>query len=150
MALINSLRKYDDIFRLLNRPSFAERHLISFPFNTPNYNNFLFDVDVDMEENDDTLIIKADLPGISKDEIDISIDNSILTISAERTTNSVKDDNKNKFHLAERFTGSFSRKINLPKNISYDDDISATYTNGVLTLTLKKSNNISSRKIKIT
>lgn len=148
MALINSLRKYDDLFSILNRPSFAERHLFSFPLdNTKFYNNFSFDVD--MEENDNAFIIKADLPGISKDEIDVSIDNGIISISAERHISNVKNDNKNKFHLTERFSGSFSRKISLPKNVSYDD-ISADYTNGVLTLTINKSDNLSTRKIKIT
>ena len=88
---------------------------------------------VDISENDSQFVIKAELAGVPKEDIKVSLDNNILTVSGERKSE-VED---KKHHRIERFYGSFSRSFSLPENVD-ESSIQAENKDGVLTLTLPK------------
>ncbi len=123
----HSLRNFDDFFSNLNqsiakRP--AQEGMLSadwIPF-------------VDIIENDDSFVIKAELPEVKKEDVKVSIDKNILTFSGERRTE-VKEE---KEHRIERSYGSFSRSFSLPDNID-DTKISAQNKDGMLYLTIPKA-----------
>ena len=91
---------------------------------------------IDLAEYDDELVVVADLPGYDRDEIDVSVDDDRLTISAERSTHTGEGD-EGAYLRRERRSASARRTVSLPVGIS-EEDASATYTNGVLTVTLPK------------
>jgi HSP20 family protein len=101
---------------------------------------------VDVVENKDDFIVKASVPGINPDDLDISYADDTLTIKGEITSdNEVKE---NQYHLRERRFGSFSRSISLPTKIK-GDAVEASYQNGVLTLRLPKAEEVKPKRITI-
>ena len=91
---------------------------------------------VDIEENDDNYTIRADLPGVPKDDIKVSLEKGVLSISGEKRVD--KETGKGtKHHRTERFRGSFSRRFTLPATIDADK-VNADYKDGVLTLSVPK------------
>jgi len=89
---------------------------------------------IDVTENNDAFMIKAELPEVKKTDVKVSIDKNILTISGERTEQ-VKDE---KQHRIERSYGRFSRSFSLPENID-GDNVRAESKNGMLYLTIPKA-----------
>lgn len=91
---------------------------------------------VDIEENDDSFMIRADLPGVSKDDIEVRLNNGVLSISGEKKVE--KETGKgSKQHRTERFHGTFSRRFTLPSAIDADR-VNADYKHGVLSLSIPK------------
>ena len=90
----------------------------------------------DVSDTGDAYKLEAELPGFNKDDIKIDIENDCLTISAERKLETNEDDKKKNFVKRERFYGSYSRSFDVT-GIDVDH-IEASYTDGVLTLTLPK------------
>jgi HSP20 family protein len=91
---------------------------------------------VDIEEDAEKYLIKADLPGVSRDDIDIKLENGMLSIRGEKRTET-ESDKGGKHHRRERFYGSFSRSFTLPDSIDADK-VDAAYKDGVLTLAIPK------------
>lgn len=83
----------------------------------------------DIRADGDDLVIRCELPGVSMDEIDVTFANGVLSISGERET---ADDN---YYVHERFFGNFRRTIGLPEGVG-DDDIHASYRQGLLVITV--------------
>jgi len=101
---------------------------------------------VDVVENKDDFIVKASIPGINPDDLDISYADDTLTIKGEiKSDNEVKE---NQYHLRERRFGSFARSISLPTKIN-GDAIEASYQNGVITLRLPKAEEVKPKRIAI-
>ena len=101
---------------------------------------------VDVVENKDDFIVKASVPGINPDDLDISYVEDTLTIKGEiKSENEVKE---NQYHLRERRYGTFSRSITLPTTIK-GDAIEASYHNGVITLRLPKAEEVKPKRIAI-
>lgn len=92
---------------------------------------------IDMYEDDKNLYITAELPGIEKDDIKISLHNDVLTISGEKKREEKKE-NENYYHL-EMCYGAFNRSITLPVEVD-SDRVEANFKNGVLKIQLAKSN----------
>jgi len=91
---------------------------------------------VDIEENDDNFMIRADLPGVAKDDIDVRLENGVLSITGEKRVD--KETGKGtKQHRTERFRGSFSRRFTLPATVDAGK-VNADYKDGVLTLAIPK------------
>jgi len=91
---------------------------------------------VDIEENDDSYMVRADLPGVSKEDIEVRLDNGVLSISGEKKVE--RETGKgSKQHRTERFHGTFSRRFTLPSAIDADR-VNADYKHGVLSLTIPK------------
>ena len=102
---------------------------------------------VDIYETENELVIKADLPDVNPQNLDIRVENNILTIRGERKFESkVNEDN---YLRIERAYGSFSRSFSLANSVK-TDAIKADYQNGVLTLSLPKREEAKPKQIKVT
>ena len=103
----------------------------------------------DVTDTGDAFKLEAELPGFSKDDIKIDIENDCLTISAERKLNNDEEDKKKNFVKRERFYGSYSRSFDVTGIDT--DKIEASYTDGVLTLVMpkKKEEVPASRRLEI-
>ena len=101
---------------------------------------------VDIYETENELVIKADLPDVNPQNLDIRVENNILTIRGKRKFESkVNEDN---YLRVERAYGSFSRSFSLANSVK-TDDIKADYQNGVLTLSLPKREEAKPKQIQI-
>jgi HSP20 family protein len=101
---------------------------------------------VDVYETGESIVLKADLPDVDKDEVDISIENNILTIKGERKReHEIKENN---FYRMERSYGSFSRSFTLPPTVA-SDKVEASFNDGVLTLILPKREESKPKQIKV-
>lgn len=90
---------------------------------------------IDMTEDDDQVILEAELPGVSPDDVQISVTAHTLTISGNK--NASPDDKRRIRHYAERQFGEFHRHIELPSSID-SNRVNAVFNNGVLVITLAK------------
>ena len=98
--------------------------------------NALGEFKTDIQEDGDSFVLEADLPGFKKEDIHVDVADDRLTVSAERHSNYEDKDKKGNYLRCERSYGSYSRSFNLDGIDS--DKISAAYDNGVLKLTLPK------------
>jgi HSP20 family protein len=114
-------RVFDDVFRDV-MPSFNTG------FN-PNA------MRVDISEDDKNIYIEAELPGMKKEDVKVTIEDGVLMIRGERKQET--EEKKKNYHRVERVYGSFSRAFTLGENVD-KDSIEAKYENGVLHLTLPK------------
>jgi len=103
---------------------------------------------LDVSENDDEFVVKASLPGVNPDDIDITYDKDTLTIKGEIQEEKEEEDDGRRYYLRERRYGSFSRSFSLPSAIKADA-IAATYESGVLTLHLPKAEEAKAKRIQV-
>ena len=101
---------------------------------------------VDLYEDKDSFTVKAELPGLKREDIDVSLNDGNLVISGERKTEQKFDEAET--HRVERYYGRFSRSIVLPTSVKADK-IAAQYKDGVLTVTLPKSEEAKPKQIEI-
>jgi HSP20 family protein len=101
---------------------------------------------VDVRESDDAFTFTAELPGIGKEEVEITVEDSVLTLSGERRFNE-SDEEKN-YRRIERAYGAFSRSFTLPSAVDAER-IEATFKDGLLTVTVPKAELAKARKITI-
>lgn len=102
---------------------------------------------VDIYEADGALVLKAELPGMRSEDIDVSVENNTLTMRGERKLESeIRQEN---FHRVERAYGSFSRSFSLPNTVD-SAKIGAEYKNGILTVKLPLREEAKPRTIGIT
>lgn len=101
---------------------------------------------VDIEEDNENYLVKAELPGIINDDIKISVRGNLITLSGERKHTS---ETKTKtFHRIECSYGRFSRTIELPSDVD-SDKVKATYKDGILTVTLPKPESTKPKEIEV-
>lgn len=101
---------------------------------------------VDIYDNDEYIVIKAELPGVDKKDIHVDVKDGVLTLSGERTyENEVKEDN---YHRRERASGKFQRSFTLPEGFD-PDKIDADYKDGVLKIEIPKPKEKKPKKITI-
>ncbi len=101
---------------------------------------------VDIFENKNEIVLEAELPGMSPENVSISIENNVLTLHGERKFE--KKDEGDNFHRVERSYGSFTRSFTLPPTVS-SENANAEFNNGVLRLTLAKREEAKPRRIEI-
>ena len=101
---------------------------------------------VDIYENEHELVVKADLPDIDPKDLDIRVENNILTIRGERKFE--KKVNEDNYLRVERAYGTFSRSFALANSVN-PDGIKADYQNGVLTLVIPKREEAKPKQIKV-
>jgi HSP20 family protein len=102
---------------------------------------------VDIYETPNELVVKADLPDVNEKDIDVRVENNLLTIRGERKfEKSVSEEN---YLRVERTYGAFSRSFSLPNTVN-PEAIGAEYKNGVLTVTLPKREESKPRQVKVT
>ncbi|MGA1846994.1 Hsp20/alpha crystallin family protein [Deferribacter abyssi] len=102
--------------------------------------------DIDIAETKDAFIIKADLPGLSEKDIEVSLTNNILTIKGERKEE--KEEKDKNYYRKERVFGSFLREIQIPKKVQ-SDKVKAKFKNGVLEIKLPKAEEEKEKTVKI-
>ncbi len=91
----------------------------------------------DYSVTDDEIRIRAEMPGLEEKEIDVSLEEGVLTIKGERAAESEEKDDEKRMQHMETYRGSFHRSVRLPAEVD-EDAIVATYTNGILSVTLPK------------
>ena len=101
---------------------------------------------VDIQETEDAYRIHAELPGMTKDDIQITLENNVLRLSGERKFE--KDTKQENYHRIERTYGAFSRSFALPTQVS-PDKVEAKFENGVLSIVVPKAEQAKPRKIAI-
>ena len=101
---------------------------------------------IDVYEKGDNIIIDAEIPGLKKEDIEVTVENQMLTLRGEKKeTKEVKRDG---FYQSERFYGKFQRAVALPAAVD-ESKIEATYKDGILTVTMPKSEESRAKHIAI-
>ncbi|HYG11713.1 MAG TPA: Hsp20/alpha crystallin family protein [Pyrinomonadaceae bacterium] len=101
---------------------------------------------VDIYENKDQIVLEAELPGMNREDFELSIENNVLTLRGERRFE--KRDESDNYHRVERSYGSFTRSFTLPQTVS-PENVAAEYKNGVLRVVLQKREEVKARRIEI-
>ncbi len=104
-------------------------------------------VAVDMYETEDNLVVSAAVPGLTPDDVDISITGNTLTIQGE--FRSEEEGERGNVHFQERRYGKFQRSLNLPANVN-TDQVDATFESGILKITLPKLEEAKPKQIPVT
>ncbi len=97
-------------------------------------------------EKDNQYVLKAELPGMNKDDIQVTVDQGVVTVTGRRE--SEKEEEDANYYLKESAYGSFSRSFRLPGEVE-EDKVEATFKDGVLTLVMPHKKEAGSRKISI-
>jgi len=101
---------------------------------------------VDIVENDQALVLTADVPGVRMEDVEIKIEDGTLSFSGKREFQ--KEDKNGGYHRIERSYGSFHRAFALPETVDFEQ-VSASYDNGVLKITLPKKEVAKPKTIKV-
>ena len=101
---------------------------------------------VDIRETEDALVLTVELPGLTREDVQITLENNMLTLAGER--NFEKESKGETFHRIERSYGAFSRAFTLPANVK-TDKVEAVFNDGLLQVTLPKVEESKPRKIEI-
>jgi len=125
-------RMFDDFFGLSRRKMDLQ--------------NFDWTPRVNVEEKDDRFEITMEVPGMKKEEIDIDVQDDVLTIRGEKRFE--KESTDRNFHICERSYGTFQRAFTLPENVRADD-IEAEYKDGILRLALPRVEPQKPKEIKV-
>lgn len=140
--------KYDP-FREMRSLQDEVNRLFASTFNRGDDNELMrgaWSPSVDIFENKDQIVLEAELPGMKPEDVNISIENNVLTIHGERKFE--KKDEGDNFHRVERSYGSFTRSFTLPPTVN-SENAQAEFENGVLRLTLAKREEAKPRRIEI-
>jgi HSP20 family protein len=108
--------------------------------------NAVWGFPLDVTEGEELFTLKAAVPGMNPDDLDITITDNVLTIKGEMQEEEVRDEEK--IHLRERRFGSFMRSISLPTPVE-SDNVSASVANGVLTLQIPKAEAVKPKRISV-
>ncbi|WP_297056869.1 Hsp20/alpha crystallin family protein [Thermosulfurimonas sp.] len=101
---------------------------------------------IDVSETDDAVVVRADIPGLDPEDLEVRLSGRTLTIKGEKKQE--KEEKKENFYRVERVYGSFVRTVDLPAEVEADR-AEATYKNGVLKITLPKKAEARGKKVKI-
>ena len=132
MTLVKWTPNPVSIFDEMNR---MVRNVFNDDWNLPVYRDSIWNPAVDVKENEGSFVLTADIPGLTKKDVKISINNRVLNLHGERKEEKENEDGK--FYYRERHIGSFSRSFQLPETVN-EDGIQASFRNGVLSIELPK------------
>jgi HSP20 family protein len=102
----------------------------------------------DVVENEREIRVITELPGMNADDLDIDLENNVLTIRGEKQEERTEEGEEGTYHLSERRYGQFSRSFILPRDVD-SDQIEASFENGVLTVRIPKSEKTRRRRIQV-
>ncbi len=143
---MNRLNRFDPIRDMISMRRTMDRMLDeAFARGTETRGTGAWLLPIDAYMTEDAIIIQADVPGITADELDITLEGDTLTIRGEITR---QGENKPQYILLERPTGKFERALNINTPIEHDK-VEASFENGVLTLTLPKAEAVKPRQIAV-
>ena len=140
---IRPYRATTDIFRpffddLLN-PGFGGRMAGMDLLRTP---------EADVLESQDEIRVTLELPGVPPEQVEVNLEDNVLTVSGEKHEEHEERGEENRWHLSERRYGRFSRSFVLPREVE-TDRIEADFHNGILTITVPKSERVKPRRIQV-
>ena len=118
------------------------------PFSGGRNGRLLGAPEADVIETEKEIRVLLEMPGMTSDEIEIGLENNVLTISGEKRQERSEDDERNRWHLSERRYGRFSRSFVLPRDVE-SDRIEARFEHGELRVTVPKSEKARRRRIEI-
>jgi len=101
---------------------------------------------MDISENDDSLIVEAELPGMDAEDIEVNLSGDLLTIKGKNKKERIKEGEN--YHLTECHVGSFQRSFRLPTSVQ-SDKIDAKFEKGLLRITMQKSEEAREKLIKV-
>lgn len=145
MAIVryNPLRELQHLQEQMNR-------LIEFPwrrdFDREDLKEGLWQPAVDIYEDAESLVVKAEVPDVEQKDIEVKIENNTLIIKGERKHEN--EEKKENFHRIERFFGSFCRSFQLPTTVDHEK-VTAVCDRGVLTVTLPKKEAVKPKQISV-
>lgn len=134
--MVNQMRMINEFERLANQQ-------LNWP--APNMDVNL-GLAIDVAEKEDGFTVKASLPGVNPDDVEIMFEDDVLTIKGEIQED--QDIAEDSYHIRERPYGSFGRSIRFPLNVNVDG-IEATYENGVLVLNVPKVEEVKPKRISV-
>ena len=103
-------------------------------------------IPIDLTQNGDSVVMRATVPGVAPEDIDVTIEDGVLTISAETTSNSTHEGES--YVIRERRAGKLYRALRLPNTLDVSK-VDTQYQHGVLTLTFPKVEAVKARRLKI-
>lgn len=145
--MLNNVTRWNPAVAYLNREPFArlfESFLNEAQGEEVSNRNWMPPVDI--QETEEGYRLQAELPGLTKEDIDITLENNVLRLSGERKFE--RDVKKESFHRVERTYGTFSRAFSLPQQVN-SEGVQAGFENGVLTILVPKAEQAKPRKISI-
>ena len=122
--------------------------LFNTDISTPDSGNGEYAPRMDMKELDDAYILKLTMPGLEKDDIDISITDGVLTVKGETKEDNENEDEKGTWLVREHKHFTYYRSVRLPSEVQADK-AEAEYKNGVLNLTLPKAEEVKPKSIPV-
>jgi HSP20 family protein len=141
------LRRYDPLIEM-SRMLDSMRGLVDRSLTTEgDFAEPSYTLALDVKENDNEIIVQAALPGVTEDQIEVSVHEDVLTVTAERKEE--KENEGQGWHIRELRYGKFSRSIHLPTEVNRDK-IEAGLSQGILTVRLPKAQPTPAHKIKVT
>jgi HSP20 family protein len=143
---MNNLTRWDPVRDMLTMRETMDKIFDSFFDNQTGRTTGSWSLPLDVIENEDEFVIKASIPGVKPEDLDITYTNHTLTIRGE--SKSERDVDEARYHLRERRYGRFERSIHLPTEVNADR-IDASYDAGVLSLRLPKIEEVKPRRIAI-
>ncbi|MGA2606974.1 MAG: Hsp20/alpha crystallin family protein [Terriglobia bacterium] len=134
--LLTTQREFDRLFKEAFSPMSGETEVSTRSWAPP----------VDIYETEDAIVLKAELPGIDPQDVEVRVEDNTLYLKGERKYE--KEVNEQNYHRIERSYGSFARSFSLPNSISAEK-VKAEYKDGLLTLTMPKREEAKPKTIKI-
>ena len=141
-----SLSKWDPFWDVIGLQNRVARPLGDLFTRSPLVDSNAWFPAVDISEENDQLVLRAEIPGVSKDDIDLQVENGTFTLRGEKRQATTSDEENT--YRSERFFGTFSRSFVLPTSVDAGA-IRATYKDGVLEVVLPKAAEARPRKIEV-
>ena len=129
------LVKFRPYRSLISLPEEVERFFSDLGFDAAD-SDTMWSPSVDLSESENTYEVKAEIPGMKKEDIRVSYEDDVLTLTGEKKQE--KETKKKNYHRVERAYGRFQRSFRLPKTVN-KDEIKAKYEDGVLTVEIPKT-----------
>jgi HSP20 family protein len=101
---------------------------------------------VDISETDNQFAVRAEIPGVTEKDVNVSITDNVLTLKGEKKRET--EEKRKNYHRVERSYGSFQRSFTLPKNLQ-TEKTTATFKNGILTVSIPKSEAVKPKEVQI-
>ena len=144
-----AIRRGSDLFRPFEEIQREMDRLFNDAFkglNSQSRESLMFSPEVDIYERDNSVFIEMDIPGIKKDELEIKVEEDVLSIKGEKKLE--REEKERDYHRYERYSGAFQRIFRLPEYVK-SDDVKAKYEDGVLKLELPKKEEVKKEAIQV-
>lgn len=143
---MSNLTRWDPFREMLSMRNAMDRMFENALTSQEGWSQTAWNLALDVSEKDDAYTLKASIPGINPDDLNITFNNNLLTISGETKSEAEKEGER--YHLRERRYGSFARSLQLPTPVK-GDQIEASYDAGVLTLHIPKAEEARPKRISV-